>query len=139
MRETPENITSLRYDEIFVFGANTAGKHGAGAARFAMNNFGAKYGVGHGFTGQCYALPTKNEKIKTMCLSVINLYVFNMICKAKDYPDKKFLVTKIGCGLAGLTPREVAPMFVEAIDCKNIYLPREFWYEIFRVIGGETN
>jgi len=138
LRVTPEIITELKPNEVFVFGSNESGFHSLGAALFARNNFGAVYGVGHGYTGQCYALPTKDKKVRTMRLSIIAIYVLNFIKKAEQNPDKIHLVTKIGCGLASLTAEQIAPMFLEAIDVKNIYLPQEFWIIIYNIIGGKV-
>jgi len=138
LMETPSDVTVLKENEIFVFGSNESGKHGAGAARFAHKNFGAEYGVGHGFTGRCYAIPTKNRKIQTLRLSIIRIYVLNFIMKSMQYPELKFLVTPVATGLAGYTPEQIAPMFIDAIDCKNIYLPRSFWLVIYNIIGGKS-
>lgn len=104
-------IKSLYPDEIFVFGSNLAGVHGSGAARKARVDFGAVYGKGVGFTGQCYALPTKDENIETMPLDEIKVYVDAFLKEAAIHTDKIFLVTKVGCGLAGYTNDDIAPMF----------------------------
>lgn len=126
-RVTPENIQSLKESEIFVFGSNLAGRHGAGAARLAYEKFGAKMGSGVGYTGQCYAIPTKDKNIETMRLHEIKAYVDHFIATASERPEETFLVTAIGCGLAGYTPEEIAPLFKEAIPVYNIHLPRIFW------------
>lgn len=124
MKYTPDNITSLKRYEIFVFGSNEAGIHGAGAARLANRSFGAKIGVGVGRTGQTYAIPTKDHMIRTLPLEKINKYVQQFIEESKNYPYLTFLVTQIGCGLAGYSPKEIAPMF---IGCdSNVILPKEF-------------
>lgn len=106
-----EKITGLNGNEIFVFGSNEAGVHGAGAARTAMINFKAEYAVGVGFTGQCYAIPTKDIHIKTLPLVEINYYVASFLSEVVDHPETDFIVTKVGCGLAGYTDAEIAPMF----------------------------
>jgi hypothetical protein len=127
MRFTPDNITSLREGEIFVFGSNAQGIHGAGAARIAAKMFGAKPGVGAGFTGQCYAIPTRSYKagkLKTMPLHFIIPHVKNFLGDASYTMDKTYLVTKIGCGYAGYTPADIAPMFKGAPS--NVVLPKEF-------------
>jgi hypothetical protein len=110
--------------EIFVFGSNTAGIHGAGAARFAVKNHGAIYGQGFGLQGNSYAIPTKDDKIKTLPLDVIAKYVDEFIFYASYHFDWKFKVTAIGTGLAGYTAQQIAPMFRYApINC---VLPETF-------------
>lgn len=105
------NIIELNHGEVFVFGSNLAGRHGAGAAKVAMNNFGAKYGVGKGYTGKCYAIPTKDEDIETLSLIAINYHVSIFLWDAELCPKLDFIVTKIGCGLAGYKDSDIAPMF----------------------------
>lgn len=99
---------------IFVFGSNLAGRHGAGAAKYACTARGAKYGVGIGRTGECYALPTKDHGIRTLHLETIAVYVATFIEYAKANQDCDFQVTRIGCGLAGLNDSDIAPMFKNA-------------------------
>lgn len=124
-RITPDNITELKENEVFVFGDNQSHIHGAGAAKTAMK-WGAKYGKG-GLQGQTYGIPTKNHSIsKTLSLPKIQKYVDEFIEFAKTRPDLVFLVTEIGCGLAGLTPKQVGPLFKNAIEIENIYLPKRF-------------
>lgn len=118
---TPERITELKPNEIFVFGSNLAGAHGGGAARLAYNCFGAIWGQGVGLQGQSYAIPTMQGGVET-----IKPYVDEFIRFAKQHPEQKFLVTKIGCGIAGFKVEEIAPLFYHAIDSENIVLPREF-------------
>jgi len=120
-RFTPERITTLAENEIFVFGSNLAGFHGGGAARLAMDRFGAVWGQGVGLQGQCYAIPTMQGGVET-----IIPYVDEFISFAKTNSHLTFLVTKIGCGIAGFTEEEIAPLFKDAIDVENIVLPREF-------------
>ena len=124
MKYTPDHITELKPNEVFVFGSNLAGIHGAGAARFAHKVFGAKFGVGIGMTGRCYALPTKDENIWTLPLTEIQGYVMDFLDYAIENPDKIFLVTKIGTGLAGWTPENIAPMFKDHPN--NVIIPKEF-------------
>jgi hypothetical protein len=124
MKYTPNNIVSLKPYEIFVFGSNEAGIHGAGAARVARDLFGAKIGQGVGRTGQTYAIPTKDHMIKTLDLEKIKKYVDSFIEESKNYPYLTFLVTEIGCGLAGYTIKDIAPMFKNAPD--NVILPKKF-------------
>lgn len=126
-RTTPVEVTELKENEIFVFGSNEIGVHGAGAARVAMDKFDAVYGAGVGLTGQCYALPSKDKKIKTLPIEKIRVYVILFLRFAKANPDKIFLVTPIGCGLAGYTEEEIAPLFIDAITIHNIHLPESFW------------
>jgi hypothetical protein len=95
---TPERISELNENEIFVFGSNLAGAHGGGAARLAYNRFGAIWGQGVGLQGQCYAIPTMQGGVET-----IKPYEDEFIAFAKAHPEYKFLVTKIGCGIAGFT------------------------------------
>ena len=115
-------MTELKPNEIFVFGSNLAGHHGAGAAKLAMDKWGAKWGKGIGLEGQTYAIPTMQGGIDT-----IKPYVDKFIAFAKENPNKIFLVTEIGCGIAGFTPRDIAPLFLEAKKVSNIYLPKRFW------------
>ena len=118
---TPERITELKSNEIFVFGSNLGGAHGGGAARLAYNRFGAIWGQGVGLQGQSYAIPTMQGGVET-----IKPYVDEFIRFAKEHSELKFLVTKIGCGIAGFKVNEIAPLFYHAIDSENIVLPKEF-------------
>ena len=127
IRVTPEKITSIQDGEVFVFGSNQSGRHGAGAARLALS-WGAKWGQSGGLQGKTYGIPTKNASItKTLAVRVIKTYVDEFIEFAKNHTDLKFYVTEIGCGLAGYTPKDIAPLFIEAINVENIYLPERFW------------
>lgn len=121
LRNTPEFIEDLSDDEIFVFGSNLAGFHGGGAAALAYYKFGAKWGEGIGHYGNTYAIPTMQGGIET-----IKPYVDNFITYAKNNSHLTFLVTKIGCGIAGFTVEEIAPLFKDCIDIPNVYLPVEF-------------
>lgn len=127
MRTTARDITTLRPEEVFVFGSNLAGRHGAGAAYTAKEKFGALPGVGEGRTGQSYAIPTKDLYINTLGLPEIALAVTRFIVYAKKHPELRFLVTEIGCGFAGYSPKHIAPLFLAAVDIENIYLPVTFW------------
>lgn len=118
---TPEFITELADDEVFVFGSNLRGMHGGGAAATAHRCFGAVWGQGVGLQGQSYAIPTMQGGVKT-----VKPYVDEFIEFAKCHPELRFLVTKIGCGIAGFREEQIAPLFAEAIDVKNIILPRDF-------------
>ena len=129
MRISPY-ITELKSNEVFVFGSNEAGIHGAGAALTARRKFGAKLGKGIGHVGKTYAIPTKNKKLKTLSLSRIGKYVDEFIEFAKSTPELKYFVTEIGCGLAGYKASDIAPLFKNAIYVENIYLPHSFWKTI---------
>ena len=118
---TPEFITKLDEDEVFVFGSNLRGMHGGGAAATAHRCFGAKWGQGVGLQGQSYAIPTMQGGVET-----IRPYVDEFIAFAKSHPELRFLVTKIGCGIAGFRDEEIAPLFADALGVENIVLPREF-------------
>jgi len=97
--------------EIFVFGSNLAGRHGKGAALFALQNHGAIYGQGIGHQGNSYAIPTKDHQLKTLPVSEIKTYVNQFIRYARKNPQLQFNVTRIGCGLAGYTDSDIAPLF----------------------------
>lgn len=118
---TPEKIFALASNEIFVFGSNLNGHHAGGAARAALRNFGAIWGQGVGLQGKCYAIPTMQGPVKT-----IRPYVEEFIAFAKENSSLKFLVTPIGCGIAGFRPAEIAPLFKAALDLDNVILPRPF-------------
>ena len=120
-RFTPEMITSLAENEIFVFGSNLAGAHGGGAARMAYRRFGAVWGIGVGLTGRTYAIPTMQGGVDT-----IKSYVDQFIAFAREHRQLTFLVTRIGCGIAGFRDRDIAPLFAQAIEVENIILPKEF-------------
>jgi hypothetical protein len=109
---------------VFVFGSNLAGRNGKGAALTAARHWGAIYGVGVGRTGNAYAIPTKSASLGTLSLVYIGGHVRDFIEYAKAHPELTFLVTAIGCGLAGYSPHQIAPMFKEAP--KNCVLPEEF-------------
>lgn len=111
-------------NKIFVFGSNLSGKHGKGAALYAYTNKGAIYGIGNGPMGQSYAIPTKDEYLKPLALHRINIYVQMFLEYARMHSELEFQVTPIGCGLAGYTPEQIAPMFVNVPS--NCELPKEF-------------
>jgi len=117
-RTTPENITSLAPNEIFVFGSNLSGMHGGGAAWVAYRKFGAIMGQGVGLQGQSYGIPTMQGGVET-----IRPYVDEFIEFAKGHPELTFLVTRIGCGIAGFDDAEIAPLFEAAHEVYNIVLP----------------
>ena len=117
-RTTPERITSLAPNEIFVFGSNLAGMHGGGAAWVAYRKFGAIMGQGVGLQGRSYGIPTMQGGVET-----IKPYVDEFIEFAKSRQDLTFLVTRIGCGIAGFTDEEISPLFEKAHEVANIVLP----------------
>lgn len=118
---TPENITDLGPDDIFVFGSNLAGHHAGGAARVARQRFGAIEGQGVGIQGQSYAIPTMQGGVET-----IKPYVDEFIDLAREWDQNTFYVTRIGCGIAGFKDEEIAPLFDEAYDLYNVRLPESF-------------
>ncbi len=127
-RVTPSYVTHLNDNEIFVFGSNIQGHHRGGAALDALKNFGAIMGQGVGLQGQSYGIPTMQGGVKD-----IKPYVDEFIAFAKAHPELKFLVTRIGCGIAGFKDKEIAPLFVEVAKMENVYLPAGFW----EVLDGE--
>jgi hypothetical protein len=112
--------------EIFVFGSNLAGVHGAGAARAAYRIFGAKMGNGRGFQGNTYAIPTKDEKIESLPLEQVVSEIETFVQITKTHPNLKWFVTRVGCGLAGFKDSEIAPHFKDAINCSFAEQWREF-------------
>ena len=127
MRVTPTLVTELKPNEIFCYGSNRNGFHGAGAAKLAFDKFGAKWGIGEGLQGQTYAIPTKETPWKTLTIRQIGCYVGAFCYFAEDHPELRFYVTEIGCGLAGYTPNEIAPLFRGAMNLENVWLPEKFW------------
>lgn len=120
-RFTPDFIRTLKEDEVFVFGSNLEGMHGGGAARVAVEKFGAIMGKGVGMQGQSYAIPTMQGGVET-----IKPYVDEFIEYAKQHKEKLFYVTRIGCGIAGFQDEEIAPLFIDAVNEDNICLPKSF-------------
>lgn len=118
---TPDNITHLGPDDIFVFGSNLDGMHMGGAARVAYDKFGAVWGQGVGIQGQSYAIPTMHGGVDS-----IKPYVDDFIKLAREWDQNTFYVTRIGCGIAGFTDAEIAPLFEEAYDLYNVRLPKSF-------------
>ncbi len=118
---TPDCINSLSDNEVFVFGSNLRGWHQGGAAKHAHRYFGAIWGQGVGLQGQSYAIPTMQGGVET-----IKPYVDEFIIFAQKHPELRFLVTRIGCGIAGFKDEEIAPLFSEAVGQDNIVLPYNF-------------
>lgn len=123
-RITPSKIMALKPGQVFVFGSNGRGAHRGGAAFAAFRFFGAVMGQAEGIQGNSYAIISMNG------LEVLAQQAEIFIHYAKEHPEQTFLVTPIGCGIAGYTPKEVAPLFVKAVDVENIWLPKEFWNEL---------
>jgi len=126
-RITPNHISQLAANEVFVFGSNLQGHHYGGAARIANEKFGAIFGQGVGLQGQSYAIPTMQGGVET-----IRPYVDEFIEFAKQHPELIFYVTRIGCGIAGFQDSEIAPLFTAAVGMENVALPQSF----MDVIGG---
>ena len=121
-RITSNRITELRPGEIFVFGSNLAGHHGGGAALLAWRKWGAVWGQGVGLQGQTYGIPTMHGGPEA-----IRPYVDEFVEFARRHPELTFLVTEVGCGIAGFTPAQIAPLFADAVGVENIHLPQRFW------------
>lgn len=115
---TPANITRLQPGEVFVFGSNSRGAHAGGAARIAVEKFGAIWGCPTGMQGQSYAIDTMSG------LEVLEKQVTHLLKFASQRPILTFLVTEVGCGIAGYTPEQVAPFFAGAPE--NVVLPESF-------------
>lgn len=131
-RTTPAFITSLSPAEVFVFGSNLRGIHAGGAARLAHEQWGAVWGQGVGLQGQTYAIPTMHGGVEA-----IRPYVEEFIRFAEAHPEQVFLVTEIGCGIAGFTPDEIAPLFAAAVPVQNVFLPERFW-EVLKNISAKA-
>lgn len=120
-RVTPNWIEDLQEGQIFVFGSNDMGHHDGGAARIALEKFGAVYGQGRGLQGRSYAIPTMAGSLDAIARGVDEFIMF-----ADSHPDMTFLVTRIGCGVAGWRDENIAPLFARAYSLPNVYLPAEF-------------
>ena len=118
---TPERISELKADEVFVFGSNLEGMHGGGAAWVAFQKFGAVLGCGVGLRGQSYAIPTMQGGVET-----IKPYVDEFVAFAREHPELFFYVTRIGCGIAGFREKDIAPLFADALCLENVCLPEGF-------------
>ena len=120
-RTTPDQIDGLAPGQVFVFGSNASGFHAGGAAAQAMNRFGAIWGQGEGLQGRSYAIPTM-EGIENMKAAIDRFVQY-----ATQHSELRFLVTRIGCGIAGYSPREIAPLLNGCISLENVTLPADFW------------
>lgn len=135
-RTTPDNITQVLPNEIFIFGSNTTGRHGKGAAKTALG-WGAKWGQGVGLQGRTYGIPTKGTNMNSrLSISEIKPYVDEFIVFAKANQHLTFLVSEIGCGLSGYKPKDIAPLFRGAIEVYNIHLPSRFWHKLTQIENG---
>lgn len=129
MNFTHEMIVSLQPNEVFVFGSNVNGQHCSGAARTAYEHFGAVWGKGVGIQGSSYAIPTMHGDI-----NLLRLYVDDFIDYASTHPYLTFLVTRVGCGIAGFKDSQIAPLFAGALKLKNVTMP----YTFVRCLLGPT-
>ncbi len=131
-RITPNIITKLKDNEIFIFGSNLSGRHGKGAAKTALG-WGAKWGQAKGLQGRTYGIPTKDASIRrTLTIEEIKPFVDEFIEFAKTNENLIFLVTEIGTGLANHKKENIAPLFKQAVNYKNIYLSKDFWFILSR-------
>jgi hypothetical protein len=129
-RTTPEIITVIKENEVFVFGSNLSGRHGKGAAKTALG-WGANWGQAAGIQGKTYGIPTKDAAIRrTLTIKEIKPFVDDFIEWAKYHTGNVFYVTEIGCGLAGYKPKNIAPLFSECVKLKNVKLPQRFWHKL---------
>lgn len=127
-----KDVTQLKENQVFVFGSNLAGRHGRGAALAALRKFGAVYGQGEGLQGQSYGIPTKDKLIRTLPITSVKSHIERFIKFAKVNLQQEFIVTPVGCGLAGFHPKTIAPMFEGCSS--NVILP-----ECFKKVLGDKN
>ena len=133
-RCTPEMITSLKPNEVFVFGTNPEGEHKSMAAKLAVEKFGAKMGEGEGLFGQSYAIPVHKHRTEKMEQAVFRFVEF-----AKSHPEFVFYVLPIGCGAAGMEVNLVAPMFKLSVGLDNVYLPMDFIEALKKTIADSIS
>ncbi len=117
MSSTPENITVLQKNGVFVFGSNLEGHHDGGAAKIALERFGAIYGKGVGIQGQSYAIPTMDGLLQ------IKMYALDFMEYARTHPNLTFYLTRIGCGIAGFSDKDIAPLFT-VFELRNLIKPK---------------
>lgn len=130
MKPSPDNITKLEANQIFVFGSNEGGRHGRGAAKQALS-WGAVWGQAEGLQGRTYGIPTKDRSVRrVLSVEEIRPYVDRFIQFAKAHPELEFLVTEIGCGLSRMKPKQIAPLFKEALKLDNVRLPQRFLHKL---------
>jgi hypothetical protein len=138
IRVSSGNITALNENEIFVFGSNIQGNHIGGAAKIALENFGAIQTVNFGLMNRCFAIPTIDLSDKNKAsLKDIEVFVEKFIEFSKQTTGLDYLVTEIGCGIAGFTPEQIAPLFKDCIFQSNIYLPKSFNMIIHNIFRNE--
>jgi hypothetical protein len=126
MNCTPDKIESLAANEVFVFGSNLRGSHGGGAALVAVQKFGATQGEAEGHQGQSYALPTLNANYEKLPLHTIERHIGKFVDYAASRPELIFLVTQVGCGIAGFKTEEIASLFTAQTLPANVILPEAF-------------
>jgi hypothetical protein len=126
VRIAPDRIERLAENEIFVFGSNRGGRHTKGASLLARRKFGARMGQADGLMGRSYAIPTKDRDLRTLPLPAIASQIAKFLRFAAANPQYTFLVTQVGCGLAGYGPKDIAPIFFEHEIPENVALPKEF-------------
>lgn len=119
-RVTPSNIQTLDSNQVFVFGSNAEGKHYGGAARLAHDKFGAIMGQSYGIQGQSFGINSMSGAI--LLKNDVSCFKKYALSESK----KVFLVTEIGCGIAGYEPEDVAHLFKECLDMENVFLPQRF-------------
>jgi hypothetical protein len=112
---------------IFVFGSNLSGFHGAGAAKYAHQYYGAEMGVGEGFTGKCYALPTKDKNIRTLPIQDVRYHIAKFFTEASVKQTLTFKFTPVGCGLAGFTVHEMSSIVRSLGAPSNVLFTNE-WF-----------
>ena len=135
MGYTPDYIDTLPPKQIFVFGSNALGYHTGGASGTARKKFGAVWGQAEGLQGQCYAIPVDYGK-NVRKDNEVKAAVDRFIVFAKEHTDLFFLVTRVGCGIAGYHDEEIAQFFIDALELKNVSLPKSF---VEALGGGDTN
>lgn len=117
-------ITEIKEGEVFVFGSNYAGNHAGGAARQAHDDFGAEMGIGEGLTGACYAFPTLESDMNRRGRRGLEMSRNRLYSTARALPDMQFLLTKVGCGIAGYPEDEMKSLFADAPE--NVILPEDW-------------
>ena len=122
----PDNIKQVGENEIFVFGSNRAGRHSKGAALLAFRKFGARMGQADGLMGRSYGIPPKDRNLRTLPLAAIESQIEKFLRFAEKHPQLTFLVTQIGCGLAGYQPKDIAPLFMAHEIPRNVARPKAF-------------
>ncbi len=120
-RVAPDFIKTLADNEIFVFGSNTIGHHSGGAALYAKEHFGAEEGKQEGRQGQSYAIPTDGNTLEELEEAVMRFTKYVVM-----HPQNKFMLTAVGCGAAGYSVKQIAPLFQKAYSFGNVYVPADF-------------